>query len=254
MAPVRIVPFLLEFIKIILEQTKNIVMHLYSSDFPLMMDEKELYEKWMRTVEMLKAEGIIRSKEVERAFLKYPRYLFVEDKYKKYAHIDEPLPIPAGQTVSAPHMVAIMLEIANLKPGMNILEVGTGSGWNAALISEIVKTDVYTIERIPELVEFAKRNLERAGVKNVHVILGDGSKGFPPKAPYDVIIVTAGAPKIPEPLIEQLKIGGKLIIPVGSYHLWQELLEVRKTKDGIKIKNHGGVAFVPLIGEYGWKE
>ncbi|CAB50643.1 pcm L-isoaspartyl protein carboxyl methyltransferase [Pyrococcus abyssi GE5] len=219
------------------------------------MVSMDLYERWKRTVEMLEREGIIRSLEVKEAFLKYPRYMFVEDRYKSYAHIDEPLPIPAGQTVSAPHMVAIMLEIAKLKEGMNVLEVGTGSGWNAALISYIVKTDVYSIERIPELVEFAKRNLERAGVKNVHVILGDGSKGFPPKAPYDVIIVTAGAPKVPEPLVEQLKPGGRLIIPVGSYHLWQELLEVVKKKSGeIKVRNHGGVAFVPLIGEYGWRE
>ncbi|BAD84240.1 protein-L-isoaspartate carboxylmethyltransferase, flame shift [Thermococcus kodakarensis KOD1] len=163
---------------------------------------------WKRTVENLVREGIIKSEAVRRAFLKYPRYLFVEDRYKKYAHVDEPLPIPSGQTISAPHMVAIMLELADLKPGMNVLEIGTGSGWNAALISELVKTDVYTIERIPELVEFARRNLERAGVKNVHVILGDGTKGFPPKAPYDRIIVTAGAPDIPRPLVEQLKQGG----------------------------------------------
>ncbi|WP_099212039.1 protein-L-isoaspartate(D-aspartate) O-methyltransferase [Thermococcus henrietii] len=214
-----------------------------------------LDELWRRTVENLVREGIIRSEAVRRAFLKYPRYLFVEGKYRKYAHLDEPLPIPAGQTVSAPHMVAIMLELAELKPGMNVLEIGTGSGWNASLISELVKTDVYTVERIPELVEFARRNLERAGVKNVHVIPGDGTLGFPPKAPYDRIIVTAGAPDIPKPLVEQLKPGGKLIIPVGSYHLWQDLLEVIKLEDGsIKVKNHGGVAFVPLIGEHGWRE
>ena len=214
-----------------------------------------LDELWRRTVENLVREGIIRSEAVKRAFLKYPRYLFVEEKYRKYAHLDEPLPIPAGQTISAPHMVAIMLELAELKPGMNILEIGTGSGWNATLISELVKTDVYTVERIPELVEFARRNLERAGAKNVHVILGDGTLGFPPKAPYDRILVTAGAPDIPKPLVEQLKPGGKLIIPVGSYHLWQDLLEVIKLEDGsIKVKNHGGVAFVPLIGEYGWRE
>ncbi|WP_297496071.1 protein-L-isoaspartate(D-aspartate) O-methyltransferase [Thermococcus sp.] len=214
-----------------------------------------LDELWRKTVENLVREGIIRSETVRRAFLKFPRYLFVEERYKKYAHLDEPLPIPAGQTISAPHMVAIMLELADLKPGMNVLEIGTGSGWNASLIAELVKRDIYTIERIPELAEFARRNLERAGVKNVHVILSDGSRGFPPKAPYDRIIVTAGAPDIPKPLVEQLKPGGKLIIPVGSYHLWQNLLEVIKREDGsIKVKNHGGVAFVPLIGEYGWKE
>ncbi|WP_297469146.1 protein-L-isoaspartate(D-aspartate) O-methyltransferase [Thermococcus sp.] len=212
-------------------------------------------ELWRKTVEDLVREGIIRSEAVRQAFLKFPRYLFVEERYRKYAHLDEPLPIPAGQTISAPHMVAIMLELAELRPGMNVLEIGTGSGWNATLIAELVKRDVYTIERIPELVEFARRNLERAGVKNVHVIPGDGTLGFPPKAPYDRIIVTAGAPDIPKPLVEQLKPGGKLIIPVGSYHLWQDLLEVIKREDGsIRVKNHEGVAFVPLIGEYGWKE
>ncbi len=210
---------------------------------------------WRRTVEALVAEGIIQSDTVKEAFLKRPRYLFVEERYRKYAHVDEPLPIPAGQTISAPHMVAIMLELAGLKPGMKVLEVGTGSGWNAALIAELVKTDVYTVERIQELVEFARRNLQRAGVENVHVFLGDGSKGFPPKAPYDRIIVTAGAPEIPGPLIEQLKPGGRLIIPVGSHHLWQDLYIVDKTEKGkIKKRRWGGVAFVPLVGEYGWEE
>ncbi len=220
-----------------------------------MVSEEELKRRWGRTVEALVREGLIKSEAVRRAFLKYPRYLFVQKRYRSYAHVDEPLPIPAGQTISAPHMVAIMLELAKLKPGMKVLEVGTGSGWNAVLISELVKTDVYTVERIPELVEFAKQNLQRAGVKNVHVFLGDGTRGFPPKAPYDRIIVTAGAPKVPEPLVEQLKPGGKLLIPVGGYHLWQNLLEVVKLPDGsIETKNHGGVAFVPLVGEYGWRE
>ncbi|AIF69323.1 protein-L-isoaspartate O-methyltransferase [Palaeococcus pacificus DY20341] len=218
--------------------------------------EDELYEKWKHLVTGLELQRIIKSERVREAFLKVPRYKFVLERYKDYAHVDEPLPIPAGQTISAPHMVAIMLEIADLKEDMNILEIGAGSGWNAALIYELVKNDVYTIERIPELVEFARRNLERAGYDRVHVILGDGTKGFPPKAPYDVIIVTAGAPKIPTSLVEQLKVGGKLIIPVGSYHMWQELYEVIKLdkENKVKIIKHGGVAFVPLVGEYGWKE
>lgn len=230
---------------------------LHKFFFVRAMNEEELYERWVKLVRQLERERIIKSKQVKDAFLKVPRYKFVLDRYKHYAHVDEPIPIPAGQTISAPHMVAIMLEIADLKEGMNVLEIGTGSGWNAALIYELVKGDVYTIERIPELVEFAKRNLERAGYKDkIHVILGDGTKGFPPKAPYDRIIVTAGAPKVPKPLIEQLKVGGKLIIPVGSYHLWQELYEVIKLdeKGKTKIMNHGGVAFVPLIGEHGWRE
>jgi len=221
------------------------------------MDESDLYRRWMRLVENLEREGIIKSERVKRAFLQVPRYKFVSDRYKEYAHVDEPLPIPAGQTISAPHMVAIMLELAELEDGMNVLEVGAGSGWNAALIYELIKRKVYTIERASDLVEFARKNLERAGYKDkVHVIWGDGTKGFPPNAPYDRIIVTAGAPKVPQPLIEQLKVGGKLLIPVGSYHLWQELLEVIKLDEDnkIKIKNHGGVAFVPLIGDHGWRE
>ncbi|RLF77821.1 protein-L-isoaspartate O-methyltransferase [Thermococci archaeon] len=217
--------------------------------------EDELYDKWERLVKRLELERIIKSERVRDAFLKVPRYKFVPERYRDYAHVDEPLPIPAGQTISAPHMVAIMLELAGLEEGINILEIGTGSGWNAALMYELVKTDVYTIERIPELAEFARRNLKGAGYDRVHVILGDGTKGFPPKAPYDVIIVTAGAPKVPEPLVEQLKVGGKLLIPVGSYHLWQELYEVIKLKGGKRrIIRHGGVAFVPLIGEHGWRE
>lgn len=217
--------------------------------------EDELYEKWKRLVKGLELQRIIKSERVRDAFLKVPRYKFVPERYRDYAHVDEPLPIPAGQTVSAPHMVAIMLELAALEEGMNVLEIGAGSGWNAALMYELVKNDVYTIERIPELVKFARRNLERAGYDRVHVILGDGTKGFPPRAPYDVIIVTAGAPKIPEPLVEQIKVGGKLLIPVGGYHLWQELYEVVKLEGGERrIIRHGGVAFVPLIGEHGWKE
>ncbi len=219
-----------------------------------MVSGDELRRRWERTVERLFEEGIIRNEAIRAAFLKYPRYLFVEEEYRGYAHVDEPLPIPAGQTVSAPHMVAIMLELAGLEQGMNVLEVGTGSGWNASLIAELVRGDVYTVERIPELVEFARENLERAGVKNVHVFLGDGTKGFPPRAPYDRIIVTAGAPRIPDPLIEQLKSSGKLLIPVGSYHLWQDLYVITKTGSGkVRKRRWGGVAFVPLIGEHGWE-
>jgi protein-L-isoaspartate(D-aspartate) O-methyltransferase len=220
-----------------------------------MLSEEELRERWGRLVEELSAEGVVKSAAVRDALLNVPRYLFVEERYRGYAHVDEPLPIPAGQTISAPHMVAIMLELAELEPGMNVLEVGTGSGWNAALISELVKGDVYTIERIPELVRFARGNLRRAGCGDrVHVLLGDGTKGFPPRAPYDRIIVTAGAPRIPDPLIEQLKPGGKLLIPVGSYHLWQDLYVITKTGSGkVRKRRWGGVAFVPLIGEHGWE-
>ena len=219
-----------------------------------MVSEKELRERWEKLVETLAEEGVVKSSSVRNALLKVPRYLFIEERYRSYAHVDEPLPIPAGQTVSAPHMVAIMLELAALEPGMNILEVGTGSGWNAALIAELVENRVYTVERIPELVEFARANLKKAGYAGkVIVIPGDGTKGFPPRAPYHRIIVTAGAPRVPEPLIEQLTPGGRIVIPVGNYHMWQELYLVTKTKKGeIRERRWGSVAFVPLIGEYGW--
>ncbi len=215
-----------------------------------------------KLVEKLVREGVIRSEKVKRAMLRVPRELFVPEHLRELAYEDTPLPIGYGQTISAPHMVAMMLEEAELDEGMKVLEVGTGSGYNAALIAEIVAPrgsrrpgHVYTIERIPELAERAKRNLERAGYADrVTVIVGDGSKGYPPAAPYDRIIVTAAAPDIPRPLIDQLKPGGILVIPVGSrYH--QYLLKVRKKPDGsIEVKKVTPCIFVPLVGEYGWRE
>jgi len=215
-----------------------------------------------RLVEKLVREGIIRSEKVKRAMLKVPRELFVPEHLKELAYEDTPLPIGYGQTISAPHMVAIMLEEAELDEGMKVLEVGTGSGYNAALIAEIVAPQgsrnpghVYTIERIPELAEFAKKNLERAGYADrVTVIVGDGSKGYEPAAPYDRIIVTAAAPDIPRPLIEQLKPNGILLIPVGDR--WEQVLyKVVKRPDGkLDVRKVTSCVFVPLVGEYGWRE
>ncbi len=215
-----------------------------------------------KLVKKLEEEGIIRSDKVKRAMLKVPRELFVPEQLCELAYEDTPLPIGFGQTISAPHMVALMLEEAELDEGMKVLEVGTGSGYNAALIAEIVAPrgsknpgHVYTIERIPELAERAKKNLERAGYSDrVTVIVGDGSKGYPPAAPYDRIIVTAAAPQVPEPLVHQLKPGGILLIPVGDRYS-QTLYKVVKLPDGkIKMKKVTPCIFVPLIGEYGWRE
>ena len=215
-----------------------------------------------RLVEKLEREGIIRSEKVKRAMLKVPRELFVPEHLCDLAYEDTPLPIGHGQTISAPHMVALMLEEAELDEGMKVLEVGTGSGYNAALIAEIVAPrgsrkpgHVYTIERIPELAKRAEENLRRAGyIDRVTVIVGDGSKGYPPAAPYDRIIVTAAAPDIPRPLIEQLKPGGILVIPVGDRYS-QILYKVIKLPNGmIEKKKVTPCVFVPLIGEYGWKE
>ncbi len=218
-------------------------------------------EERKRLVEMLKREGIIRSKKVERALLNVPRELFVPENYRDLAYADTPLPIGKGQTISAPHMVALMTELLNLDEGMKVLEIGTGSGYQAAVIAEIVAPKnskkpgkVITIERIPELAEFARRNLERAGyIDRVKVVVGDGTLGYPKEAPYDRIIVTAAAPDIPKPLLEQLKPGGRMVIPVGNKYL-QYLYIVDKTPSGkITINKDIPCVFVPLIGKYGWK-
>jgi len=160
-------------------------------------------------------------------------------------------------------MVSIMDEALELEVGQQVLEIGAGSGWHASTIAEIVApTDtpkrgwghVYTVEIVPELAEFARKNVERAGYGDrVTVICGDGSEGYAEKAPYDRVLVTAAAPDVPKPLIEQLKTGGVLVIPIGGIYLYQTLLRIRK-KDGEIVKeNLGGVAFVPLVGKHGYK-
>ncbi|NYB52244.1 MAG: protein-L-isoaspartate O-methyltransferase [Methanobacteriaceae archaeon] len=209
-------------------------------------------------VEKLLNQGYIKTEKVKKAMLKVPREEFMSPETRSYAYLDRPLPIGKGQTISAPHMVAIIAEKLDLTEGMNILEIGTGFGYNAAVVAEIVGSSghVYTVERIPSLAEKAMENLERTGYKDkVTVILGDGTLGYPPEAPYDRIYATASPPKIPKPLKKQLKIGGKLILPMGSHSYFQELVSVKRiSEDSYQTKNLGGVAFVPMIGEYGWPE
>ena len=203
-------------------------------------------------VEKLKIEGYIKTKAVEKAFLETPRELFVPEKLKGYAYVDTPLEIGNGQTISAPHMVAIMCEALDIKKGQKILEIGAGSGYHAAIVSKLIgdKGHVYTIERFPSLAENAKKNLEKVGIKNVTVEIGDGSEGLPKYAPYDSIYVTCAAPCIPQPLVEQLKDPGKLLIPVGQFISKLELLEKKNKK--IIEKDLGGCAFVPLVGKHGY--
>ncbi len=214
-----------------------------------------------RLVDQLKLYGYIRTREVERAFLKVPREEFVPPDLRKKAYLDTPLPIGHGQTISAPHMVAIMTELLGARIGEKVLEVGTGSGYQAAILAEIVNPDrkaggiVYTIERIPQLAEFAKKNLERTSyINRVVVIVGDGSKGYPKEAPYDKIIVTAAAPRVPRSLLEQMRSPGRMVIPVGTRYE-QTLLVVEKDLEGkIRITESIPCVFVPLIGEEGWKD
>lgn len=227
------------------------------------MGEKGYYESLRaRLVERLVEEGIIRSEKVRRAMLRVPREVFVPQSHRRYAYEDTPLPIGFGQTISAPHMVALMTEALRPEEGHRVLEVGTGSGYQAAVIAEIVAPEgsekrghVYTIERIPELAERAVKSLEEAGYgSRVTVIVGDGSLGYPEAAPYDRIIVTAAAPEIPAPLLDQLKPGGILVIPVGG-RFFQRLLIVQKSRDGsIHTREGTPCVFVPLVGKYGWRQ
>lgn len=218
-----------------------------------------LEEQKRLIIEELHSLGYLRSEKVVRALLKVPRELFLPPHLREYAYVDTPLPIGFGQTISAIHMVAIMTEELDPVPGDRVLEVGTGSGYQAAVLAEIVarsdegkKGHVYTIERIPELAEYARKRLEEAGYSSdVTVIVGDGTLGLPEKAPFDKIIVTAAAPYVPGPLIEQLAEGGRLVIPVGDTYL-QRLLIVEKHGGSISKRYGIECVFVPLIGKYGW--
>lgn len=188
---------------------------------------------------------------VIQAMYDVPREFFVPEHLADRAYDDTPLPIGFGQTISAPHMVAIMCDLLDLHSSMKVLEVGGGSGYHAAVMGEIIGPEgkVFSVERVPELVALANENLKRAEISNVIVVQGDGSLGLPNHVPYDRISVAATAPSVPEPLKEQLKLGGKLVIPVGSGY--QELLLVTR-KNGYAIEEKMAVVFVPLLGEHGF--
>ena len=208
-------------------------------------------DKRKELVKMLKRVRRIKSEHVEKAFLQTPRELFLPEEIKHYAYIDTPLQIGNDQTISAPHMVAIMCEALNFEQGQKILEIGAGSGYHAAIISKIIgdKGHVYTVERIKELAKNAMQNLKKANILNVTVKTGDGSLGMPEHSPYDIIYVTCAAPEIPEPLIDQLKDPGQLLIPIGSRIC--ELKLIIKKEGKLTTTDLGGCAFVPLIGKYG---
>lgn len=208
-------------------------------------------------VESLERRGYLDDPGVKEAFEDIPREKFVPERVKENAYVDCPLSIGQNQTISAPSMIAIMLEALEVKEGNTILEIGTGSGYNAALLSELAGDTgkVYSIERFEDLAEKARRNLERAGHDDVEVKVGDGTRGYEEKAPWDRIIVTACAPTIPQPLIDQLKNNGILVAPVGEHYRSQILTLLRKSEDGkIEKEERGTCAFVPLVGEHAWDE
>ncbi len=198
----------------------------------------------------LRARGI-QSSDVLRAMEKVQRHLFVPEELREHAYEDHPLSIGYGQTISQPYMVAIMTELMDLKPSDKVLEIGTGSGYQTAILAELANY-IVSIERIKGLVEQAKKKLENSGYTNIEIICGDGSRGYQPEAPYDAIIVTAGSPEVPESLKKQLNEGGKLIIPVGSSNL-QVLLKITKKGEEYLVEKHTSCIFVPLIGDEGWR-
>lgn len=205
-----------------------------------------------RLVNALKRQRRIITDKVEKAFLEIPRELFIPDSLKKHSYFDSPLEIGHGQTISAPHMVAIMCEALDIQEGEKILEIGAGSGYHAAIVSKLVGDNghIYSIERISFLVKQAKRNIQSARIENVTVVKGDGSEGYVDCAPYNSIYVTCAAPELPQPLIDQLKDPGKLLIPVGK--MICDLILVEKKEKNIIKHNLGGCAFVPLIGKHGY--
>ena len=199
----------------------------------------------------IRARGI-RNRRVLEAMEKVERHCFVPEKMQSYAYEDSPVGIGMGQTISQPYMVAIMTECLDPGPEDRVLEIGTGSGYQTAVLAEIVR-DVYSVERITALADRATHILQRFSYKNVSIQQGDGSLGLEEKAPFDRILVTAGSPDIPDPLVEQLKIGGRLVIPVGnSYH--QTLYIIEREAGGTQKKSVTGCVFVPLIGAFGWDE
>lgn len=194
----------------------------------------------------------VHDERVLEAMRKVPRHLFVDEALRDQAYSDHPLPIAENQTISQPYIVGLMTESLELKGAEKVLEIGTGSGYQSAVLAELADR-VFSIERHPELGYRANSILRSLGYDNVIIRVGDGSLGWPDDAPFDGIIVTAGTPMIPQPLIDQLAMGGRLIVPVGD-RTAQDLILVQRGREGIKKTNLGGVRFVNLVGKWGWKE
>ncbi len=205
-------------------------------------------------VDYLVARGAIKTKAVEKAFRAVDRALFVPPALRSRAFEDEPLPVARGQTISQPLIVATITEALDLKSGMKVLDVGTGSGYQAALLSEIVgkRGRVYGVERLKELIDYAKPRLKK--YKNAELCLGDGSLGWKEKAPFDACVISAATPRLPKPIAEQVKTGGVIVAPVEGM-LWLELAKFTKTsKGGFEKRSLMPVVFVPLVGEHGYGE
>lgn len=212
----------------------------------------DLAEREAMVERQLRRRGITDPRILD-AFLEVPREAFVSSGYAHLAYGDHPLPIEAGQTISQPYIVALTIEAAGIGAADKVLEVGSGSGYAAAVISRIAR-EVVGIERQHELVEVARDRLERLGYANVTIVEGDGTRGCPAEAPFDAIVAAAAGSHIPQPWIDQLIEGGRIVMPIGEPGSAQDLVKVTKGPSGRLVReNLGGVRFVPLIGEEGWK-
>ena len=215
---------------------------------------RDLSRARSRMVDVQIARRGVRDPRVLEAMRRVPREEFVEEGYEEFAYEDGPLPIGEGQTISQPYIVALMIEAAEVKPGDAVLEVGAGSGYAAAVLSQIADR-VYAIERHPSLAEAARRRFIKLGHENIELRTGDGTRGWPGRAAFDAILVAAGGPQVPRTLKEQLAVGGRLVIPVGEAERRQTLLKItRRSGTDFDEEDLGGVAFVPLVGEQGWAE
>lgn len=209
-------------------------------------------EERLRMVEQQIAGRGITDPRVLAAMREVPRHLFVPAPYDRDAYADGPLPIGNGQTISQPYIVALMTELLRVQATDTVLEIGAGSGYQAAILSALAKS-VITVERIDRVAALAKTNLAAIGATNVQIVIGDGTRGYPAGAPYNGIIVTAATPEIPAPLTAQLGDGGRLVAPVGGRAL-QDLVVLERHGSRFSWERYGGVRFVPLIGEHGWEE
>lgn len=211
------------------------------------MEEQHYHGQRKRMVEKHLIPRGIKDQKVLEAFRKIPRHLFVDPAQRHMAYNDHPLPIGLEQTISQPYIVALMTESLELKGDEKVLEIGTGSGYQTAILAELAQ-HVYTLERLPRLSEKAKKILQELGYNNISLKTGDGTKGWPEEAPFDRILVAAATESVPSPLLEQMSTGGRMIIPLGDI-LLQDLVLIVKDEQGINKRNLGGCHFVPLIGE-----
>ena len=214
------------------------------------MDEYQIQRG--RMVQRLREHYKIHDEKVLEVLNRIPRHLFVPEALKSQAYKDNALPIAANQTISQPFIVARMTELLELNPQSKVLEIGAGSGYQTVILSELAKK-IYAIERVAQLAAEAQNRLENLKIQNVTLRCADGTNGWEIHAPFDAILVAAGSPGIPKPLLNQLKIGGKLVLPIGQDQKTQKLIRVTRTTKDFQTEDFGACAFVPLIGEHGWQ-